>query len=586
MKKNLLFLLSFYSTFSCLAQVDIIKESKAIQALPAAPVISGTICNKPSKVWDKVYGGSGKDGIRVILPTKEGGFLLVGASVSGISGDKTEPTQGDTDFWVVKTDANGTKIWDKSYSGDSKELIVCAIQCTDGGYFLGGATYPDTSEPSNRFGNFWLVKIDDNGNKLWDKRYGQDNFELLNSILPTNDGGYMLLGYKTPPNEDKSDYWLVKIDTNGNQLWDKFYGGNKSDQPTSVVQTNDVGYLLCGYSDSDVSRDKTQPSWGDGYYWTERSDYWIVKIDAYGNKMWDKRYGGNYFEHLSSVVVTADGGFLLGGLSLSDISGDKAQNSQGMSDYWLVKIDANGNKLWDKRYGGNKNDLLEVILQSNDGGYLLAGTTDSDISGDKTEDSKGEQDYWIVKIDANGNKLWDKIYGGDNYDILSSAIATADESYLLGGYSKSGISGDKTLASKGDDDFWLIKISSCQPVTNFCEGNTYTLSATNCAGIVTWSTGAVVNSIEVSAAGTYTATCTINNETSPVSNSIVVTPATATLSGTATNGTGKAINTITSTQTIPSGVKTTYQAGKSISLQGTFQAQTGSVFKAEIKGCE
>lgn len=311
-----------------------------------------------------------------------------------------------------------------------------------------------------------------------------------------------------------------------------------------------------------------------------------MKIDANGNKLWDKRYGGNKFDGIGQILLTDDGGYLLTGNSNSDISGDKTTPSKGSTDFWVLKLDADFNVLWDKTFGASQEDYLSTVYPTDDGGYLFVGSSWSGISGDKTEASWGEADGWLLKTDGNMNKIWDKRYGGSSHEAFGIVLPTSTGGFILGGSSWSGISGDKTVPTYGRTDFWLLNISSCEPITSLCEGSTFTLAATNCAGTIIWSTGATGNRIEVSATGTYTATCTNNNETSPVSNSIIIAPNTATLSGTAINGLSKAATTLSSTQTIPPGVNTTYQASKSISLQGSFQAQTGSVFKAEIKGCE
>ena len=165
--------------------------------------------------------------------------------------------------------------------------------------------------------------------------------------------------------------------------------------------------------------------------------------------LWDKTLGGNASDRLRDLIPTANGGYVLVGSSLSDASGDKSENSKGSSDYWIVKVDENGNKLWDKTLGGNSNDVVYVVLPAPDGGYFLAGESRSNASGDKSRNSKGETDYWIIKVDENGNKLWDKTLGGNNEDWLRGAISTSDGGYLLTGLSMSNASSDKSENSKG-----------------------------------------------------------------------------------------------------------------------------------------
>ncbi|MBX7141222.1 MAG: T9SS type A sorting domain-containing protein [Chitinophagales bacterium] len=229
----------------------------------------------------------------------------------------------------------------------------------------------------------------------------------------------------------------------------------------SLELASDGGYILGGYSYSGISGDKTQASQG-------LSDYWIVKTNANGIKQWDSRFGGSEDDWLNSLDQTLDGGYILGGLSESGISGDKTQPSQGHHDYWIVKTDVNGIKQWDARYGGDWTDWLYSIDQTSDGGYILGGLSNSGISGDKTQESQGGDDYWIVKTDANGLKQWDTEFGGWQHDWLFSLQQTSDDGYILGGRSLSGMNGDKTQPNWDTipdyygnfaSDYWIVKIT-------------------------------------------------------------------------------------------------------------------------------
>lgn len=590
-KKILHFLLGICCAINSFAQISTIKITKSIKTLPAAPVIKGAVCNPPAKIWDKTFGGDMDEQVYDVINTKDKGYILGGYSFSSQSGDKTQPTQGYYDYWIVKIDSLGIKVWDKRFGGTGFDYLRAVVTSKDGGYLLGGISASDISgdrtEALLGYNDYWVVKTDAYGNKLWDKRFGGNGMDMLYSITRSKDGGYLLggasdsniSGDKSENSQGQFDYWAVKIDSVGNKIWDKRFGGSDYDFISSVISTNDGGYLLAGFSSSGISGDRTESPRGE-------NDYWVVKIDSVGNKIWDKRFGGSAFDALIKVIQTNDNGYILAGTSKSPKDGDKTEDSRGWEDYWIVKIDYMGNKLWDKRFGSYASELLTSLVATPDGSFLLCGDSNSGIAGDKTEQNYDGTDFWIVKINSNGNKIFDKQFGGTNADYGPVATVTADGNFILAGTSASGISIDKSQGVMGTSDYWAIKISNCQTVTSFCGDYPYTLSATNCAGIVTWSTGAIVNSIEVSTPDTYTATCTINNETSEASNSIIIVSPSVNLSGDATSGSSKAVNTLTSTQTIPSGVNTNYQAGKSISLQGTFQAQTGSVFKAEIKGCE
>jgi hypothetical protein len=418
------------------------------------------------KQFDKRFGGSVDDNLSVIEQTDDEGYILGGTSNSSKFGDKSENRRGDNDFWIVKTDKDGNKLWDKTYGGDKVDFLSSLQKTLDGGYILGGSSQSNSSgeKTENNRGNYdyWVVKIDANGNKQWDKTFGGIEWDVLYSVLQTPDGGYILGGESdSPAGGDVSDngpgirdFWIIRIDKNGNKLWDKKYGGNSIELFNSLIQTTDGGYILAGNSGSDSSGDKTENN--KGY-----SDFWIIKIDKNGTIEWDKTYGGDNVDRIASIIETTDGGYILGGTSQSTASGDKTENGRGKSDFWIIKTDKNGNKLWDKTFGGDAYENLATIKQTDEGGYVFGGTTQSEISGDKTDSRRGGDDFWIVKTDRNGNKEWDKTFGGSGNDGLNALIQTKDKGYMAAGSSGSPVSGDKSEAVWGGGaiDYWLMKFT-------------------------------------------------------------------------------------------------------------------------------
>lgn len=240
---------------------------------------------------------------------------------------------------------------------------------------------------------------------------------------------------------------LISIAQNFIKQWDKSFGGIHGDQLYAIINTPDSGYLLGGSSISPVSGDKTSETIpGDfGYVF---ADFWVIKVDAKGNKIWDKTYGGKTQDILRSIVASPDGGYLLGGTSedIKILNQGGASSTKG-GDYRVIKIDATGNQLWDRKFGSDTADVLQALVASTNGGYLLGGYSDGGISGDKTSVKRGDFCYWIVKIDANGNKKWDKTFGGDTSfcgplsscvnvgNRLTSLIGTSDGGFLVGGSS-------------------------------------------------------------------------------------------------------------------------------------------------------
>ncbi|MGB3076511.1 MAG: MopE-related protein [Chitinophagales bacterium] len=446
----------------------------------------------PEIQWQNTIGGSSYDNLSCMIQTTDGGSLLGGTSQSGISGDKTEPSQWSEgtdyhqDYWVVKLDASGNIQWQNTIGGDDLDQLTAVIQTTDGGYLLGGGSRSDISgdKTEMHYGgsndDFWVVKLDSLGNILWQNDIGGTGHEELGSVIQTTDGGYLLggssfsgiSGDKTEANQG-SDYWVVKLDGSGNILWQNTIGGNNDDQLNDVIQTTDDGYLLGGFSSSGISGDKAEASKGE-------SDYWVVKLDGSGSIQWQNTIGGSGNDFLISVIQTNGGGYLLGGTSWSNISGDKTEESQGISgytDYWVVKLDGSGNIQWQNTIGGNSDDGVFSVIQANDSGYLIGGTSYSGISGDKTEVSQGQHDYWVVKLNDNGNIEWQNTIGGNYDDNLYSVSLTVDGNYILAGESRSDIGGDKTEANQGPFgtfDYWVVKLI-CNGFTLFADvdGDTY-----------------------------------------------------------------------------------------------------------------
>ncbi len=422
-----------------------------------------------SKEWDVRFGGLKDDRCYAIQQSSDGGYILGGYTDSEIGDDITQNSQGLYDFWIVKTDANGIKQWDKRFGGTLNDYSYSIIQTSDGGYLCGGNSNSDSngdkSETSRGGSDYWIVKIDSIGEKQWDKRYGGKEDDLLFSIASTSNGGYILGGYslsgstgdKSQTSYGANDYWLIKINNIGEIEWDKSFGGTNDDLLLWVEQTIDGGYILGGFSNSGISGEKSEDTKGV-------NDYWIVKTDSEGNKEWDHDFGGSKDDFLYSIKQQYDGGYILGGYSGSDKSGDKSIVNKGSSDYWIIKTDALGIKKWDAAFGGGGADILRSVDETFDGGYILGGRSKSGISGDKSEASIGNWDYWILKTDSLGIKLWDKGFGGTGDDILRFLQQTTDGSYILGGRSNSPLSGDKSQDTHGNYDFWLLKTTpDCIP---------------------------------------------------------------------------------------------------------------------------
>ena len=414
--------------------------------------------------WQNTIGGNLYDRLIIIQQTLDGGYILSGDSESNISGDKTDLSKGLQDFWIIKTDSIGNIQWQNTIGGNGSDALPALLQTVDGCFIVGGSSLSDISSDKleDCLGNYdyWIVKINGLGNILWQNTIGGSGNDIMKSIVQANDGGYVLAGYsvsdisgdKTENSIGGYDYWIVKTDSLGVIQWQNTIGGSSSDSISSIENTVDGGYILGGTSQSNISGDKTSNSVGF-------KDYWIVKVDGFGSIQWQKTIGGNIVDELSCIKQTADRGYILGGWSTSTISGDKLENCLGGNDYWIIKTDSSGIIQWQNTIGGSEFDILNSLDQTSDGGYILGGMSKSNISGDKAESNLGDYDFWIIKTDSVGNIQWQNSIGGNNQDMLKSIQQTKNGNYILGGTSESNISGDKTENCLGLYDYWIVKLT-------------------------------------------------------------------------------------------------------------------------------
>lgn len=416
----------------------------------------------PSVIWDKTLGGDGLDRTSAIALAPDGNLIVAGWSGSVASGDKSQNSRGGDDYWVIKINQNGFKIWDLTIGScqDIDELTSMVIT-SDGNIVVAGNTNSNAcgEKSENNIGgkDFWVVKINQNGVIVWDKTTGGLNTDKVSSMIATSDGGIVCLGTsssnssvnKSENSRGGDDYWIIKLNSNGNPVWDRTFGGSGSDLAAQIVKTNDGGFLIGGSSNSPTSGDKSSNS--------SNGDYWIIKLNSNGEIQWDKTFGSIEDDYLKSMLQLSDGTFLLSGESYGNQSGYKSENSKGGIDYWIIKIDSNGNKVWDRTLGGNLNDLPRSVVQSPDGNIIIVGNSSSNQSTDKSENSKGGIDYWVVKLNLNGQKIWDKTIGGNLNDEATSILNFNNESLIISGSSGSNNSGDKSENNQ-EIDYWVVKL--------------------------------------------------------------------------------------------------------------------------------
>jgi len=430
----------------------------------------------PDITWQKTIGGSSDEFGTLIQASEGGNFTVGGFSQSGISGDKTDLCEGAADYWVLSLDSVGNILWQNTLGGSDQEHLRVLIETENKDFLIGGwsgsSISGDKAEDSRGDHDFWVLKINSSGGIIWQRTIGGSDYDFLNTAEQTLDGGYILGG---------SSYSGISSEKTAPNIGSADYWVVKLDAQGSIEWQKTIGgiqedllldikqTLDGGYLLGGISFSPVSGDKTDPNIGS--SDYWVIKLDTIGGIEWQKTIGGSDIDNFRAMLVLSDGGYLISGDSHSGISGNKTEDVIGSSDYWILKLDSIGNIVWQNTIGGDQPEFIEYVTENNDMGYLLAGASLSGISGDKTESSNGSFDFWVVNLDSLGNIVWQKTIGGDGFDYLRMATKTIDGGYLLGGESDSDISGDKTEDSKGGRDYWVIKIGGNSLVSSFNDLN-------------------------------------------------------------------------------------------------------------------
>jgi len=352
---------------------------------------------KSFTVYTNLFGGGGDDGGCSVEQTTDGGYIITGYTWSYGNGEE--------DIWLIKTDGQGNEEWNQTFGGSDGDFGWSVKQTSDGGYVVIGHT--------DSFGNgdkdIWLIKTDGQGNEEWNQTFGGSEDDEGLYVEQTMDGGYIITGYLSN-NENNYNVRLIKTDGQGNEEWNRTFGGGIG---YSVKQTTDGGYVVIGDSQS---------------FGSSESDVWLIKTDGQGNEEWNQTFGGSEDDRGRSVEETTDGGYIITGRTKSFGSGDSD------SDVWLIKTDSQGNEEWNQTFGGGGG---RSVKQTNDGGYVVIGGTDS------------EENVWLIKTDSQGDEEWNQTYGGGEDDHGWSGEQTTDGGYIITGSTRS--------YSNGRYDVYLIK---------------------------------------------------------------------------------------------------------------------------------
>lgn len=410
----------------------------------------------PPQQWSRKYGGSNVDIPYSIKITADGGTIVAGYTDSKDGDISTQPNREYWDLWVVKLNRCGDIEWEKSFGGTNYESARDVVQTTDGGYIVAGETNSTDGGVISGYGgtkDIWILKLSAAGNLVWQKRYGGNGLDIANHIHLLNDGSFYLVASSSSNDGNitgnhgtagYTDGVLMKLDAGGNLLWSRCFGGSKNEEFFDLEIINGRTYLA-GFANS---TDGDIPPQQKNY------DVWLLALDANGNKIYSKVYGGAQNDVAYSMTVGNDGSLTLAGYTTSndgDVSG-----ARGSQDYWVININpANGNKNWQKVLGGTDADYANGVITDLDGGYIVAGISYSG-NGDVTS-PLGEGDYWVVKLNASGNMVWNQNIGGSGNDHLRSVVYQPSvKEYFLCGDSDSW-DGDFS-GGRGEVDFGIIKL--------------------------------------------------------------------------------------------------------------------------------
>ena len=405
-----------------------------------------TICgvSTPEIGWEYCYGGTGSDKAGAIIQTSDGGFMVVG--IGDIPGDNIY-----WDLWAVKLNAQGLMEWQTQLLGGMATDGAHSVQQThDGGYLISGYSNSSDRDLTNNHGgsDCWLIKLNGTGDLVWQKSLGGSEDDSAYAAYQISDG-YIVVGFaysndqNVSGNHGGADVWVVKLDQSRSIVWQKCLGGSGDDKAYAMQITPDGGYLIAGETAS--NNGNVGVNYGG-------KDFWVIKLNASGQIVWEETYGGSGDDMAHAIQLTTDGGFIVAGHSASN--GGMVGGNNGEYDFWAVKVDAARQMEWQRNLGGSLRDQAYSVRQTADGGYVMAGLTisnDGDVSG-----FHGAWDYWVTKLSDTGYLQWEQALGGTEIDVAYDIVQSPDGSYIVAGFAGSN-NGDISY-NNGGSDFWVVKL--------------------------------------------------------------------------------------------------------------------------------
>ena len=360
-------------------------------------------------LFDNQYGQGSYDYGRSVLQTADGGYIS--------AGNTSTLGNQNGDVLLLKIDESGTEQWIHSLTFSPSDRANMVLESSESGYIVIG----NTISPLNESKDILVLKTSQSGHVEWFNRYGSNEDQEGHYILSLTNGGYIICGQSIDGNTGFNMLYLLKIDSDGSEVWEKTFGGNREDYGYSIIESNDGSFMITGMTENS----------GD-----MSGDAWLLKVDLDGNEIWQYTYGGSDVDLSRSLVNTGDGYIMVGNTS---------SYGSGNNDIFVIKVNLDGSQEWSNTYGGSGTDVGRTILKTNDGSFVIVGYTDS----------FGENsgfNVWLLKIDALGNLLWDKTFGGDGNDRALSATQSSDGGFVLTGFSNSIDSASDILIIKTDDE--------------------------------------------------------------------------------------------------------------------------------------
>ena len=415
-------------------------------------------------LWQKDIQSSTQDFLSQVTTTIDQQYLITGSSIQPGSGKVeagSKPNNG-YDFHLVKLNQQGEQAWEKYFSGNNHDYLSATVSTQDGGFLLAGTSYSekglDKKEDSKGGSDIWLIRINEFGDEIWQKTLGTSSDEEARAVIQTTDLGFFVAGnvQNSSKGYGSKDVWITRLDKDGKELSQLILGGKGLDEVEKMIPTKDGGALLGIYSRSSEVRDlgprvrnsenkssgersaiatamsqtpKASSNFGEG-------DYWIVKLDKTGKVEWEKNYGGKGDDHIRTLALTSNG-YIIGGESRSERSGNKTVGIEEGTDLWLISLNERGDEQWQKSYNFKNRDILMgmSVIQGQDAtkGILLGGYTQAEgrIQTD-------EETFWMLYLDGNGNEQWRKYVTGESRqkeERLSDLKLNRDGSIILAGTS-------------------------------------------------------------------------------------------------------------------------------------------------------